>query len=491
MLILISTGAEAVYCDLELTPMLTATQIIYDYTMNATNASVIDNITYTTLYHNITAFNRLPSGQYYVNYSTNNTNNLINSTTTAYLSFICNGTKNFFIINSSNYTVDTKPNKTVNFNFIISPVVFGKYVINSWGLHAVTETKIDLSEPYQYNISYTTPDIERGTYRQVFEITNGKESQYIMYHINNTGLIRPKILKPEIPAKLTYGRAYNVSFVVDNVDSMFVETYRDNTKVDTYNLTRKSDYLFEGSSMPLELLDTLKVGVVNNYTTQFISYNISTAKIDYAQTDVIMPSLLVNYTSFLEIIDFKTDVPISLKIESEIVPLNSSDNTTKKADVDYYFSNEIGTSNPASAKKLMIYINPKNRERGQIAVNISSPAFEKKSFNIYFLGGLFNNQQVMDIDYYGKKTHCAIKQANGLQFDYDCTFTLPSDYDIKNLQNNEITMIKDGCNALTAAKDDTISKSSRNYYMLLGFNILIALGLIGYYVSTRTRFRLG
>lgn len=483
--------AEATYCDFELNPQISATQIIYNYTMNASNSSVIDNTTYTTMILNIAQFNRLSNGQYIANYSFNNTNNLTNSTTNAYISFICNETKNFFIINASNYALNVKPNETINFNFIISPVKFGSYIINSWGLFAIPETSANISNPLYYTRNVTVPDIERGTYRQVFQITNGKESQYLFYQINNTGLIRPKILKPEIPAKLTYGIAYNISFVVDNVDSMFVETYRDNTKVDTYNLIRKSDYLFEGSSVPLELLDTLKVGVVNNYTTQFISYNISTAKIDYTQNDVIMPSLLVNYTSFLEIIDFKTDVPISLKIESEIVPLNSSDNTTKKADVDYYFSNEIGTSNPASAKKLMIYINPKNRERGQIAVNISSPAFEKKSFNIYFLGGTFNNQQVMDIDYYSKKTHCVIKQSAGMQFDYDCTFTLPSDYDVKNLQNNEISLIKDGCNAISAAKDDTISKGSRNYNMLLGFNILVVLGLIGYYISTRTRFRIG
>lgn len=470
--------AEASPCDFELSPQITATQIVYNYTINASNASVVDNITSASMSFNLSQF--LKSGsQYIANYTINNSNNLTQSQTLAYLSFDCNETKTFFIINASNASITTKPNETVVFSFIVAPRTFSDYVIKSWGIFNISERSINISNPYFYNISAIVPDLERGNFRQVFEIRNGLEAQYLFYEINNTGIIHSRILKAEVPTKLVYGKFFNLSFVVDNTDGMSVELFKDTSKVSEFNLKQESPYLFDGEYIPRDFVNIIKLNVRNNYTTQEIYYNVTTDKPDFTSDNVILPSLMVNYTSFIPLVDFKTDAQIPITVSATTNQINISGNetniTTSVINADYYFANELGTANPSVAKQLYLYINPKTPERGHLEVTIASPAFDNKTFSVDYLGGTFNNQPVMDINYYNKPTHCVIKPSAGYTTNYTCSFDLPSDYDVKNLQNNELTILKSGYDDKISVRDDKIKESNSRFYYLLGFNIIILL----------------
>jgi hypothetical protein len=494
MLAVLPFKAEATPCDFELTPQIIATQTIYNYTMNASNASVVDNVSSELMSFNLNQF--LKSGsQYIAKVSINDSNNLTISQTLATLSFDCNNTKTFFIINSSDVNIVTKPNNTVTFSFIISPRTFSDYVIKSWGIFNISERNINISNPYFYNVSAIVPDLERGTYRQVFEIRNGLEAQYLLYDINNTGIIHSRILKAEVPTKLVYGKYFNLSFVVDNTNLMNIELFKDTSKVSEFNLKQESAYLFDGSNIPFDFVNIIKLNVRNNYTAQEIYYNVITDKTDFTTDNIILPSLLINYTSFIPLVDFKTDAQIPITVTATTNQINVSVNgtniTQSAINADYYFANERGTANPIVAKQLYLYINPKTPERGHLEITIASPAFDNKTFSVDYVGGSFNNQPVMDINYYNKPTHCVIKPSAGYMTNYTCTFDLPSDYDVKNLQNNELDMIKSGCDMTISAKDQKISDGTRNYYMLIGLDIIVLIIGAGYLLKDKMLLRFG
>lgn len=419
----------------------------------------------------ISSFNLTNQSNQYVAFF-NNTYNNDTFSNKIIINLNCDKQKTFFIINQSQAIIDVKSNSTVNLNFWISPVIFGNYSIRGWGIFNHSQG-IYLDKPYLFNKSYEFPILPYGKYSQVFEITNGYETQYVSYQFNNTYAPEPTIFKVEYPSKITYGKNYKVSVYGDNIDRIELGVGKN-----VWNVYNTSEYYFEGKIFTLEEVNQLNLKAINNYKTINKTYQISIEPLNVSIQNIIIPAIPLNQSTRILIYDFQTDYQIPINVSSRaIIPENQTQ------DFSYYIVNEDDIINPSSARRLYAIINTQSPIQRAIEVKVSSITFPSQSFNIEFVGSNYFNQPIMNITYYDKPTLCVLKGENFLNSKYSCTFELPINYDVEKLQMNEIALLKEGYEyKINLLEKENSSLKTQRLIVIIGI-ILLVIAIIFYLIS--------
>jgi hypothetical protein len=404
-----------------------------------------------------------------------------NNTNTSFDIFMkveCNKDKTFFVISNNTY-IETKPNETVNFSFIISPVEFRNYTIKSWGLFNFSETKIYLDNIYYYNTSQTFPTVPAGIYYQTFEIQNGLQTQYVTYKINNTLTVSPIIIKFEYPKKITYAKFYNVSLIVDNLNSAYIIL-----NSESFNLSNTTQFSWEGKFYTLNSTNKITLTVENPYQKISKDFDITVEDLQFPLNNIILPAVAINQTSKILLADFGVDMPINISYSVRQEAIESG-NQTLTPTLDYYITDEDGRLNPTQAKKLYLLINPKEAVRYILSVEISSKYFNNKTIRVEFLGSDRQLSPEVNFVYYEKQTKCKLVGDDLLNSKYECTFTLPYNMNPENLQATEIQMLREGYQM----KIDTLNKDIKNLttqrLILLIVITLFILAILLYYIKDK------
>jgi hypothetical protein len=436
-LLLLAPFVKADYCDLNLNPVLYA-----NFTLNAT---------------------KLNSTFYQFSYFDNSTNQTINYL----LKIDCNQTKTFFLIPDQTQ-ITTQPNQTINFNFKIAPVaLYTNYTINSWGLFDINSTTIEnLSDVYFYNSTLTFPTIPSGLYYQTFEVSNGLQTQYIIFEINNTLTLNPIIMKFDYPTRIAYGKFYNVSLIAENLNEAIVEIAGRN-----FTLTNTTQFAWEGKIFVLNSTDKIKLIAKNDYAQTTQQFDILVDELQFPISNIILPAVALNQSSKILLFDFGVDMPIDVNCTATI-----GGNSTS---FDYYITDEDDRINPTQAKKIYLILNPKQAIQYVLFVNISSPYFPSKSIKVEFLGSALSYPSELDINYYDKPTHCKLVGDNLLNSFYVCNFTLPYNTNPENLQSNEIKLLKDGYEMKIDTLDKEINNLTNQRLILI---IVIAIAVISFVI---------
>jgi hypothetical protein len=404
--------ARADYCDINLNPVL--------------NVSIYNTTIYTF------NLNKIGGGLYNYSFVDNSTNQTIN----LLLKLECNKTKTFWILTPSTY-IETKPNSTIWFNFTIAPVVFTNYTISSWGLFDLSNINLGyLDDVTNIRIDKVMPAIPSGIYYQTFEITNGLQTQYITFTINNTLTLNPIIMRFTYPTRISYGKWYNVSLLASNLKTAKVIV---NDR--EFSLTNTSEYYWEGKFYVTNSTNKIKLIVGNEFGNLEKEYEITVEPLQFSVSNLILPAVPINQTSKIQLVDFGVDLPIPISISSAPIAIGNVSNYTPF--YDYYITDENGIINPPQAKSLYILINPKKSERGRISITFSSPYFDSKSLMVEFLGSQQYYSSEMNITYYNKPTYCRLIGSDLLNSKYVCQFEFPYNINPSELQSKEWEMLKE------------------------------------------------
>jgi hypothetical protein len=404
--------------------------------------------------------------------------NITNTSSDILLKVNCNQDKTFFIISNDTY-IETKPNETVNFSFIISPVQFRNYTIKSWGLFSISETKVYLDDIYYYNISQTFPTVPAGVYYQTFEIENGLQTQYVTYKINNTLTVNPIIIKFEYPKRITYAKFYNTSLIADNLNFAYITLNNE-----SFTLSNTTQFSWEGKFYTLNSTNKITLTVENPYQKISKDFDITVEDLQFPINNIILPAVSINQTSKILLADFSVDIPINISysVRQEAIEVGNEIITPQ---LDYYISDEDGRLNPTQAKKLYLLINPKEAVRYILSVEISSKYFSNKTIRVEFLGSDRQLSPEVNFVYYEKQTKCKLVGDDLLNSKYECTFTLPYNMNPENLQSTEIQMLREGYQM----KIDTLNKEIKNLttqkLILLILIALIVIAMLIYYMKDK------
>jgi hypothetical protein len=390
----------------------------------------------------------------------------------------CDQDKTFFIISNNTY-IETKPNETVNFSFIISPVQFRNYTIKSWGLFNISETKVYLDDIYYYNTSQTFPTVPAGIYYQTFEIENGLQTQYVTYKINNTLTVNPIIIKFEYPKRITYAKFYNVSLIADNLDSAYITIENE-----SFKLSNTTQFSWDGKFYTLNSTNKITLTIENSYQKISRDFDITVEDLQFPINNIILPAVAINQSSKILLVDFDVDVPINMSYSVRQEAIESGNQTFMPA-LDYYITDEDGRLNPTQAKKIYLLVNPKEAVRYILSIDISSRHFSNKTIRVEFLGSERTFSPEVNFIYYEKETRCKIIGDNLLDSKYECTFTLPYNMNPENLQATEIQMLREGYQM----KIDTLNKEIKNLItqrlILLILIALFILAILIYYIKDK------
>jgi hypothetical protein len=399
--------AKADYCDLNLHP-----QLVY----------AINDTTFGSF--NLT---KISPTQYQVSYFDNSTN----TTHDFILNLECNQTKTFFIINNQTY-LETRPNQTINFDFIIAPIVFTNYTIHSFGLFDIVPISTYLDDLFYYNLTQTFPVIPSGIYYQTFEVSNGLQTQYIIYTINNTLTLNPIILKFDYSPEMTYAKFYDVSLLAENLNKARVEIANQ-----TFELTNSTKYYWEGKIYVLNQTSKIKVVAENDYGSVSEEYDVVIEDLSFPVNNIVLPAVAINQSSKVLLIDFGVDLPINLNVAS--TPILTANETQT---YDYYIVDENDRMNPTQAKKLFLILNPHQPTRNVLEINISSPFFSQKTIRVEFLGSSVPYPNEVNLTYYNKPTYCKLVGDNLLNSSYECKFYVPYNMNPQSLQSTELEALK-------------------------------------------------
>jgi hypothetical protein len=389
----------------------------------------------------------------------------------------CNLNKTFFIVSQDSLVKNTKANETISFNFLIIPVAQNiNYLVTSWGLFDINETLINnLDYVYNYSISLTMPAIPEGVYQQVFEVSNGLQTQYITYEINNTQTLTPIIMKFTYPEKVTYGRYYNVSLLAKNVNSASIEVSGLN-----FALVNVSEYYWEGRFYVTNSTNNITLKVENPFSNLEQTYNLTVEDLDFSIANIILPAVAVNQSSNILLVDFGVDIPIPVSVDAYPV-LGVNETQT----FDFYITDEAGRTSPTTAKKLYLILSPKQPVKSTLGINITSPYFSQKVINVEFLGSQITYSPEVTFTYYDKQTHCKLIGDNLLNSSYRCEFSLPYNINPNNLQSTELEMLK----MAYETKIDYLNKSIGNLefqrLIILVILIIIIIGLVVYFLKDK------
>jgi hypothetical protein len=404
-----------------------------------------------------------------------------NNTNTSFDIFVrveCDQDKTFFIIPNNTY-IETKPNETVNFSFIISPVQFRNYTIKSWGLFNISETKIYLDDIYYYNISQTFPSVPAGVYYQTFEIENGLQTQYVTYKINNTLTVNPIIIKFEYPKRITYAKFYNTSLIADNLNFAYITLNNE-----SFTLSNKTQFSWEGKFYTLNSTNKITLTVENPYQKISKDFDIIVEDLQFPVNNIILPAAAINQTSKILLADFSVDMPINISysVKQEATEVG---NETITPQLDYYISDEDGRLNPTQAKKLYLFVNPKEAVRYVLSIDISSKYFNNKTVRVEFLGSDRQLSPEVNFVYYEKQTQCKLVGDNLLDSKYECKFTLPYNMNPENLQATEIQMLREGYEMKINILNKDIKNLTTQRLILLIFIALIIIAMLIYYMKDK------
>jgi len=449
LIFLLFNIASAGYCDFDLKPKL---------------------FTLTDAY-NLTKVNET---YYKFTYFDNNTN----TSSDIFMKVECDQDKTFFVITNNTY-IETKPNETVNFSFIISPVQFRNYTIKSWGLFNISEIKFYLDNIYYYNTSQVFPAVSAGVYYQTFEIENGLQTRYVIYKINNTLTVNPIIIKFEYPKRITYAKFYNVSLIADNLDLAYITIGNE-----SFKLSNTTQFSWEGKFYTLNSTNKITLTVENPYQKISKDFDITVEDLQFPLSNIILPAAAINQSSKILLADFGVDMPINISYSVKQEAIESGNQTFIPV-LDYYIADEDGRLNPTQAKKLYLLVNPKEAVRYVLSIDISSEHFSNKTVKVEFLGSERTFSPEVNFIYYEKETRCKIVGDNLLDSKYECTFTLPYNMNPENLQATEIQMLREGYEM----KIDTLNKDIKNLttqrLILLIVIALIIIAMLVYYVKDK------
>jgi hypothetical protein len=380
------------------------------------------------------------------------------------------------ILNETNLTITTQPNETINFNFIVSPVVFTNYTIKSWGLFDINDITINnLNDVYYYSDNETTPAIPEGVYYQAFEISNGLQTQYVIFTINNSKTLTPIIMKFDYPTEITYGKYYNVSLLASNVNNAVVEVSGMN-----FALANTSDYYWEGRFFVVNSTNNIKLKIENPYTNLEKIYNITVKDLDFPANNIILPAVAVGQSSSVLLVDFNVDFPIPVNVSA--TPILGENQTQ---DFEFYIVDETGKANPTQAKQLYVVLNPKKPTKNTLEVNITSPDFLQKTIRVEFLGSQNTYPPEMNITYYNKPAFCKLVGNNLLNSSYECKFYLPYNINPENLQASEINMLKESYEMKINTLNDEINNLSTQRLILIVILIIACICLIIYVLKDK------
>jgi len=442
---------RADYCSINLNPSLNLT----------INETFLSNL----------QLNHLGNGKYQLIYVDNSTN-------TSYivdLSLTCNKSKTFWLLYPSIY-LETQPNSTVWFNFTIAPVIFTNYTISSWGLFNLSDIDLGyLDNVTNIHIDKVMPAIPSGIYYQTFEISNGLQTQYITFTINNTLTLNPIIMKFTYPTRVSYGKWYNVSLLASNLKTAKVVV---NDR--EFSLTNTSEYYWEGKFYVTNSTNRIKLVVVNDFGNLEKEYEITVEPLQFSISNLILPAVPVNQTSKIELVDFGVDLPIQINFNISPIAIGNATNYTLF--YDYYITDENGIINPTQAKSLYLLINPKKAERGIISITISSPYFDSKNFTVEFLGSQQYYPNEMNITYYNKPTYCKLVGSDLLNSKYICQFEIPYNINPNELQSKEWEMLKEAYESkIEIMNKELNSLKTQRLIAIIGTIIAVVVLVIWYF----------
>jgi hypothetical protein len=462
MFILLIPSAFSSYCDLNLNP-----QLFYYQNSTLINSFNLSKKNLTTYYFNTT-------------------NNQTNVTEELYLMLNCNQSKTFFIIKDSE-TIYVEPNKTIKISFLLSPVVFTNYKILSYGLFDIPETTINnLSDVYNYTINLTFPAIAQGEYYQTFEITNGLQTQYVTYKFINNITPYPIILKFNYPIKPEFYKKFNVSLIALNTKNASVIINNQ-----TFNLNNISENYFEGEAYILNKTNEIKLICYNDYTNISKTYNISPTDItfNYSQS-MLFPSLPVNQSTNLLLIDFNVSFPIPISVNTSTFDYQIGNMTNQSyPSFDYFILDEDMRiiRNEGYAKKLYVSIIPHQSVRSLLKINIKSPFFQPEGIEmtLEWVSSEFTQKNEVNFTYYNKYVSCKIVGNYLDEAKYECKFYLPYNVNPEQLEGTELKILKDGYEQKLSINENKIKELEMQRTGLLILILVFILSIAIYYLKNR------
>lgn len=457
------------------------------------NLSYLENVSNNIITFNVTNFSKINLSTYrHISFESDT-----NKTKIIDITFDCNKTKTFFIIFDglntsyiSNVKYNVTANTTINIMFLISPVLFGNYSIKEYGILGENITTIYLDSPYLLNRTYVFPFVPEGEYYHVFEVTNGREVRYLNYIFKNIVYPNPEILELFLQ-NATYGKTAQISFFARNIKNATITFLPANKTIQFVNVSKdyfKVDFLINDTEV-----EKIRIDYYNEYKNASMLINYTLQPLDLSNTsiyksEIIYPSVKVNQTTKILLIDFKTETPLLIK------KIESKENYFgEEKFFDFYITNEKGERYDANslffAKQIYLFILPSKPARGQIIFNLSSFTITNKEILFDFLSSNETKPEKLNITYFNRIAECAVQGENVLESVYICKFEVPASANINALQSEELTLIQTSYQEKIKLLEESLKQEKDKFNKAIIFFVIVAI-IVSFYLTREFWLRL-